>query len=83
MSLWQRVAYKAGVIVSTPYMSVSGKNGYSVRATAGLDFPVMFGKVNLALFYDHMQLQDNMLQRDLTGLTVTFTLSEYFYKVKL
>ena len=30
-----------------------------------------------------MKLKENTLQRSLTGLTVTYTLNELFYRVKL
>ena len=80
---WKRVSYKAGVSVSNPYLSVSGKSGISWRVSAGLGFPVSNGRVHTSLFYDNTQLTGNTLRSSALGLSVSYTLSELFYKVKL
>jgi hypothetical protein len=80
---WKRVTYKAGVTASTPYYKINGKNGFVWRACIGLGLPVQNGQINAAFFYDRLQMQDNALQRNIIGLTVTYTLSERFYNAKL
>lgn len=80
---WKRVKYKAGVNLSTPYMQISGQNGYSYRVSAGLGLPVLNGWLNMAVYYDKMQLKNNVFGRDAFGMTVSYTLSELFYKLKL
>ncbi|MCE5225314.1 MAG: hypothetical protein LLG05_05580, partial [Porphyromonadaceae bacterium] len=80
---WKRVSYKAGVSVSNSYLSVSGKSGISWRVSAGLGFPVSNGRVHTSLFYDNTQLTGNTLRSSALGLSVSYTLSELFYKVKL
>ncbi|MDR1223152.1 MAG: hypothetical protein LBL07_09820 [Tannerella sp.] len=80
---WKRVTYKAGIMASTPYYTISGKSGFTGRACIGLGLPVQNGQINAAFFYDRLQMQGNALQRDIIGLTVTYTLSERFYKAKL
>lgn len=82
-SYWRRVSYKAGVSLSNPYLSVSGKDGFSWRVSAGLGFPVSNGRIHAALFYDNTQLTGNTLRSSALGLSVSYTLSELFYKVKL
>lgn len=80
---WRRVSYKAGLSLSNSYLSVSGKTGISWRVSAGLGFPVSNGRIQTALFYDNMQLSGNTLRSSALGLSVSYTLSELFYKVKL
>jgi hypothetical protein len=82
-SYWKRVTYKAGVTMSTPYYKISGKSGFIWRACIGLGLPVQNGQINAAFFYDRLQMQGNALQRNIIGLTLTYTLSERFYKAKL
>jgi hypothetical protein len=48
-----------------------------------LGLPVLNGRINTAFYYDRLQLQGNALRRDIMGFTVTYTLSEKFYQVKL
>lgn len=82
-SLLKRISYKAGLSVSTPYMQIKGQSGIGYRISGGMGFPVMNGRINAALYYDHLKLDNNALRRGGVGLTVTYTLSEKFYKVKL
>ncbi|RHJ90300.1 hypothetical protein DW095_13440 [Bacteroides sp. AM07-16] len=82
-TLWQRMSYKMGACLSTPYMQVRGKSGISYRVSAGLGMPVLNGYVNAAVFHDRMQLRGNALNRSVTGVTVTYTLGELFHRVKL
>ncbi|MDR1096543.1 MAG: hypothetical protein LBL57_00265 [Tannerella sp.] len=80
---WKRITYKAGVTAATSYYEISGKSGLIWRACIGLGLPVQNGQINAAFFYDRLQMQGNSLQRNSIGLTVTYTLSERFYKAKL
>lgn len=82
-SYWKRMSYKAGLDVSTPYMNISGQSGLSWRASLGFGLPVSNGQINAALFYDRTKLKNNTYQKDVIGITVTYTLSELFYKIKL
>lgn len=83
-SIWKRMDYKAGVGLSSPYyMQVRGQSGLSWRVSAGLGFPLMNGRLHTSFFYDRVDLDGKMLKRGITGFTVTYTLSELFYKVKL
>lgn len=83
-SIWKRMDYKIGLDISTPYyMQVKGSTGPSFRVTAGLSIPIIGGKLHTAFFYDHTQLSSNALTRGITGFTVTYTLSELFYRIKL
>ena len=74
---------KAGVSVSTPYLRLKGQSGGAYRVSVGLGLPVLNGRINTAFYYDRLQLQGNALRRDIMGFTVTYTLSEKFYQVKL
>lgn len=80
---WRRTQYKLGLDVSTPYLHVNSQSGYSIRVTAGLGFPVLSGRINLSLFYDQLKLNQKALQRNWTGITITYTLSELMYRAKL
>lgn len=82
-SYWKRITYKAGVALSTPYLRISGQSGYSYRLSAGMGLPVLNGRIHTALYYDRMQLKNNVFGRDAFGVTVSYTLSELFYKLKL
>lgn len=82
-SYWKRMTYKAGINLSTPYMQINGQKGYSYRLSAGLGLPVLNGRINAALYYDRTQLKNNVFGRNAIGMTVSYTLSELFYKVKL
>lgn len=83
-SIWKRMDYKAGVVLSSPYyMQVRGQSGLSWRVSAGLGFPLMNGRLHMSFFHDRVDLGGRMLERGITGFTVTYTLSELFYKVKL
>lgn len=82
-NFWKRTEYKIGVDLSTPYMRVNGQSGLSWRINAGLGFPVMNGRIHTAVFYDRTKLEGNALQRSLTGITVTYTITELFHKIKL
>lgn len=81
---WKKIDYKLGCAFSTPYyMRVRGQHGYSWRITAGLDFPVINGRVHVAFFYDRVNMEGNMMRRGMPGITVTYTLSELFHRVRL
>lgn len=82
-SYWKRVSYKAGLSLSTPYLQLKGQSGMGYRVSAGLGLPVLNGRVNAAFYYDHLNLTGNALTRSILGLTVTYTMGEKFYKVKL
>lgn len=82
-SYWKRVTYKAGIDLSTPYLQINGQTGYSYRVSAGMTLPVTNGSINTALYYDRTQLKNNVFGRDAFGMTVSYTLSELFYKLKL
>lgn len=82
-SYWKRMSYKAGVGISTPNMRISGNSGLSWRISGGLTLPVLNGQIHLGAFYDRLRLQDGALDRGITGFTVSYTLGETFYKVKL
>ena len=82
-SYWKRITYKAGVDLSTPYMQINGQTGYSYRVSAGMGLPVMNGRINAAFYYDRTQLKNNVFGREAFGVTVSYTLSELFYKLKL
>lgn len=82
-SYWKRISYKAGLKASTNYMSISGKDGISWRASAGFEFPVGNGKVNTSFFYESLKLQDNKFQSRTYGLTLSYTISELFHRIKL
>ena len=82
-SYWKRMSYKAGIDVSTPYMNISGQSGLSWRASIGMGLPVLNGHFNAAIFHERTQLKNNTFQKDITGITVTYTLSELLYKMKL
>lgn len=79
----RRMEYKAGLSVSTPYMMVSGEKGKNCTATVGVDFPVRDGKIGVSLFYDKTWYGQNVLTKNLAGFTLTYTLSEKFYRKKL
>lgn len=80
---WKRIVYKAGASFSNSYLSVSGKGGYTWRVSGGLGFPVSNGRIFTALYYDRMQLSGNSLRSSTIGFSVSYTLNELFYKVKL
>lgn len=82
-SFWKRTEYKLGVDLSTPSMKLYNQSGYSWRINAGMGFPVANGRINAAIFYDRMKLKSNVLERNLAGITVTYTLSEMFHRIKL
>jgi len=82
-SYWKRVTYKAGLDLATPYLNISGKSGLGYRATVGMAFPVINGLINAAFFYDRLDLQSNAYQKKIIGFTVSYTLSERFFRVKL
>ncbi len=83
-SYWKRMAYKIGTSVTVPYyLGWRGKSGNAYRVSAGLEMPLLEGKLNTALFYDHLHFPDNTLRRGLIGFTVSYTLSERLYRVKL
>lgn len=82
-SYWKRVTYKAGIDISNPYLQVSGQTGYSYRLSAGMGLPVLSGRINAAFYYDRTQLKNNVFSRDALGFTVSYTLNELFYKMKL
>ncbi len=83
-SIWKKMDYKMGIGVTTPYyMYVRSQSGHSWRVHAGLGFPLSNGKLNVGVFYDRVNVSNNMLERSLTGLTLTYTLSELFYRIKL
>ncbi|MDR2918116.1 MAG: hypothetical protein LBV72_01965 [Tannerella sp.] len=82
-SYWKRMKYKAGLKMSNSYLSISKKDGLLWRASAGLDFPVRNGLISAAVFYESQKLQNNKFQSNIIGLTVSCTISELFYKVKL
>ncbi len=82
-SYWKRMKYKAGLRASSNYLSISGKDGLLWRVSAGIEFPVRNGKINTALFYESLKLQDNKLQSTTMGVTVSYTISELFYRIKL
>lgn len=82
-SYWKRVTYKAGINLSTPYLQINGQTGYSYRLSAGMGLPVINGRINAAIYYDRTKLKNNVFGRDAFGVTVSYTLSELFYKLKL
>lgn len=82
-NFWKRTEYKFGIDISTPSMHLYQKKGYSYRINGGLGFPVNNGRINTAIFYDRLKLEGNTLDRSITGITVTYTISELFYKIKL
>jgi len=83
VKFFRRVTYKAGVNAGIPYYKISGKRGVNWRANVGFSFPVTNGALHVAFFYDRLDMNGNTLQRDLIGLTVSYTLEERFYKAKL
>jgi len=80
--LWKRVVYRGGLAFTRPNMKVNDKEGLGLRISGGLGFPVQGGQISLGFFYDHLQYQ-SALKRNLTGFTITYTLSERMYRVKL
>lgn len=82
-SYWRRVSYKAGFGLSTPYLSIDKHSGLGIRASLGLGLPVLNGRVNVALFCEQMRLQGNVFRKQVKGLTVSYTISERFHRVKL
>lgn len=82
-SYWRRVSYKGGVNLSTPYLSENKRSGVGLRISLGLGFPVLNGRVHVAAFHDRVQWEGSTFRRQVTGMTVTYTISERFYQVKL
>lgn len=82
-SFWKRSSYKAGVNLSTPYLQINGQKGYTYRFSAGMGLPVTNGRINVALYYDKTQLNNDVYGQSTFGMTVSYTLSELFYKLKL
>lgn len=82
-SFWKRSTYKAGIGVSTSYMSINGNNGLSLKASAGIGFPVSNGKISTALFFERTKIQGNKLENTNFGFILSYTIGERFYKVKL
>lgn len=80
---WKQVSYKAGVKISNSYMTINGSAGFSLRFNAGLGLPVFRGRINIGVFYDWMHLKKEALDREMIGATVSFALSEIFYRGKL
>ncbi|MDR1203104.1 MAG: hypothetical protein LBL58_15945 [Tannerellaceae bacterium] len=80
---WKRIIYKAGITTSTSNYDISGKSGLIWRVGIGIGLPVQNGQVNAAFFYDRLQMQGNALRRNMIGFTISYTLSEHFYKAKL
>lgn len=79
----QKMHYKLGFNLSTPYMQISGKSGLNWRVSAGLAFPVMNGLLNTAFYYEHTQYSGNAFQRSVIGMTLSFSIEEHFRKIKL
>ena len=48
-----------------------------------MGLPVTNGRINVALYYDKTQLNNDVYGQSTFGMTVTYTLSELFYKLKL
>lgn len=82
-SYWRRVSYKAGVNLSTPYLSENKRSGLGLRLSLGFGFPVLNGRIHVAGFHDRMQWEGSTFRKQVTGMTVTYTISERFYQVKL
>ncbi|MCD8263265.1 MAG: hypothetical protein LUD02_03135 [Tannerellaceae bacterium] len=80
---WKKVGYKAGISVGNHYMKLGNSNGYNFRGSIGFDLPVLNGRLNPSLFYDATYFDTNIFIKHIYGITVTYTLSERFYKVKL
>lgn len=80
---WNKVDYKAGLSVSNSYMRISGKDGVNLRLTLGAAFPLFSNSLGVALFYDRTTFSGNVLNKEALGLTLTYTLSERLYRVKL
>ena len=82
-SIWKRMDYKLGLVLSTPYyMQVRDQSGPAWRATAGLGFPMGNGRLHTAFFYERVNLS-GAFRRATVGLTVTYSLSELFYRARL
>lgn len=81
-SYWRRVSYKGGVNLSTPYLSENKRSGIGLRISLGLGFPVLNGRVHVAAFHDRAQWEGSTFRRQVTGMTVTYTIHERFYQVK-
>ena len=82
-SIWKRMDYKLGLVLSTPYyMQVRDQSGPAWRATAGLGFPMGSGRLHTAFFYERVNLS-GAFRRATVGLTVTYSLSELFYRARL
>lgn len=80
---WKRIDYKAGVSVSNSYMRISNKDGINFRISFGAGLPLGNSKLNAALFYDKSTFEANKLNKDVFGLSITYTLNERFFRGKL
>ncbi|MCD8176309.1 MAG: hypothetical protein LUE98_02325 [Tannerellaceae bacterium] len=81
-SYWKQVKYKAGIDVSTPSYTIAGKSGISWRASTGMALPMFQGVLNTGIYYDYTLISGH-LQQYSVGMTVSFTLSERMFRVKL
>ncbi|MCC8155553.1 MAG: hypothetical protein LIP01_16075 [Tannerellaceae bacterium] len=79
---WSKVAYKAGLNFSTPYYTINGKSGLNWRASAGMALPMFNGVLNTAFFYENQEIYGKFKQQA-AGVTVSFTLNESMFRVKL
>lgn len=77
------MSYKAGVSVSTPYPRLKGQSGGAYRVSVGLGYPVLEWPYQYGVLLRSSPIARDALRRDIMGFTVTYTLSEKFYQVKL
>ena len=82
--LWEKMVYKLGLVFSTPYyMNIRGQSGRSWRATLGVGFPVLNGRIHTSVFHERATFGGTHFHWGITGLVLTYTMSELFHHVKL
>lgn len=82
-ALFKRSEYKAGIALSNPYYTINGKSGLAYRASIGMSIPFANAQFNAALFYDRLNIKNDLLNKNIVGITFTCTYAERLYKVKL
>lgn len=80
---WKHIRYMGGLSASTPDMRINGKDGLSLRASLGASLPIANGRITASFFYDWTKLEGTVFQKNILGFTLTYTLSERLYQVKL
>ena len=83
-SILQRIRYRAGVGMTTPYYYINGKEGpKEISASLGLGIPIMNGYNNRSIINISGQFvrrsADNMIKENMFRLNIGFTFNERWF----